>query len=126
MQQSLNIEFESITRESDIVYTPDWVAKDIITDLNPKGICLDLCKGDGAFYNFLPKGSKYCELREGTDFFKFNNKVDWIIGNPPYSIFEEFLRHSFSIAENVSFLVPTNKVFQRQVIMEMINKWGGG
>ncbi len=72
MQQSLNIEFQSIARDSDIVYTPEWVSKDIIDGLNPKDLCLDPCKGDGAFYKFLPKGSKYCELREGTDFLKFN------------------------------------------------------
>ncbi len=125
MQRALNIEFESIARESDIVYTPDWVSEDIINGLNPYGDCLDPCKGDGAFYKYLPEGSQYCELREGTDFFQFNNKVNWIIGNPPYSIFEEFLNHSFSIADNVSFLVPTNKVFQRQIIMDMINDFGG-
>ena len=126
MQQALNIEFDSIARESDIVYTPEWVSEDIVKDFDLSGVCLDPCKGDGAFYKFLPEGSKYCELREGTDFLKFNEKVEWIIGNPPYSIFEEFLQHSFSLANNVSFLVPTNKVFQRQLIMEMINKWGGG
>lgn len=30
------------------------------------------------------------------------------------------------IVDNVSFLVPTNKIFQRQVIMNMINRYGGG
>lgn len=51
--------------------------------------------------------------------------MDWIIGNPPYSLFEEFLRHSFFLSKNVSFLVPTNKVFQRQIIMDIINNYGG-
>lgn len=111
---------------SDIVYTPEHISKQIINYLNPKGTCLDPCKGDGAFYNFLPtKNRQYCEVREGKDFFDFKNKVDWIIGNPPYSIFEDFLKHSFDIANNVSYLVPTNKIFQRQKIMDMINKYGG-
>jgi hypothetical protein len=125
MQQSLKIDFELITRESDIVYTLDWVSKSIINGLNIYGKCLDPCKGDGAFLKFLPADSDYCELREGKDFLKYDKKVDWIIGNPPYSIFEEFLKHSFNISDNVSFLVPTNKVFQRQIIMEMINNYGG-
>lgn len=111
---------------SDIVYTPLNVAKKIIEYLNPAGLIHDPCKGDGAFYNNFPKsGGGYSEISEGKDFFDFNEKVDWIIGNPPYSIFLEFLEHSFNLADNVSFLVPTNKIFQRQIIMDMINDYGG-
>lgn len=110
---------------SDIVYTPDFVSKNIMDSLKPKGKCLDPCKGDGAFYKYMPKGSDYCEIQEGKDFFDYNSYIDWIIGNPPYSIFEQFLKKSFEISDNVSFLVPTNKIFQRQLIMEMINKYGG-
>jgi hypothetical protein len=117
--------FEANILPSDVVYTPVEVSSAIIKYLNPAGLCLDPCKGDGAFYNYLPKDSLYCELQEGSDFLKFNQKVDWIIGNPPYSIFLEFLQHSFNLANNVSFLVPTNKVFQRQIIMDLISQWGG-
>lgn len=112
-------------RPSDIVYTPNNIACDIVRWLNPKGKCLDPCKGDGAFYNYLPEGKDYCEIREGKDFYQYNEKVDWIIGNPPYSIFETFLQKSFSLADDVAFLVPTNKIFQRQIIMERINAYGG-
>jgi len=117
--------FGNVTISKDIVYTPDYVAQNIIASLNPSGKCLDPCRGDGAFFKHLPKDSEYCEIRDGKDFFDYNNKVDWVIGNPPYSIFEDFLRKGFEISENVSYLVPTNKIFQRQVIMEMINEWGG-
>jgi hypothetical protein len=117
--------WETPVDPSDVVYTPIEVSKHIIKMLNPKGICLDPCKGDGAFYDYLPNPKEYCEISEGKDFFMYSKKVDWIIGNPPYSIFLEFLEHSFKLADNVSFLVPTNKIFQRQVIMEMINKYGG-
>jgi len=117
--------FESNVLPADVVYTPRKVSESIIRHLKPAGLCLDPCKGDGAFYDYLPAGSEYCELQEGTDFLKYNKQVDWIIGNPPYSIFLEFLQHSFSISNNVSFLVPTNKVFQRQIIMDMINDYGG-
>lgn len=117
--------FPEIVEPSDVVYTPNKITKQILTFLQPKGFILDPCKGDGAFFNEMPVGSDYCEIREGTDFFDVNKNYDWIIGNPPYSIFEAFLKHSFEISDNVSFLVPTNKVFQRQIIMDMINKWGG-
>jgi len=110
---------------ADIVYTPDNISRHIIDFLKPEGKCLDPCRGDGAFYKFMPQGTDYCEISEGKDFFEYNKSVDWVIGNPPYSIFEDFLKKAFEISENVSYLVPTNKIFQRQVIMDLINKWGG-
>lgn len=95
---------------ADIVYTPIYVSEQIINWLRPNGICLDPCKGDGAFYNYLPEGREYCEIREGKDFFLYNKKVDWIIGNPPYSIFEDFLVKSFEISDNVSYYPLTETI----------------
>lgn len=117
--------FETPVLPADIVYTPVSVSKRICEHLDLSGKCLDPCKGDGAFLRFMPDGSEYCEIREGKDFFDYNGKVDWVVGNPPYSIFFDFLQKAFEIAENVSFLVPTNKIFQRQVVMDAINKYGG-
>jgi hypothetical protein len=117
--------FDRVVNPEDVVYTPDHIAKHIIDLLQPSGVCVDPCKGDGAFYKHLPEGSLYCELREGSDFLLFKQRCDWIIGNPPYSVFKDFLDHSFELSDNVSFLVPTNKIFQRQVIMESINRYGG-
>ena len=124
MEHQLNlIEYEPL--KSDVVYTPDEVAKSIIDWLQPSGVCLDPCMGDEAFYKNLPDFADWCEISKGRDFFDYNKKVDWIIGNPPYSLFEKWLIHSFEIAHDVAYILPTNKVFQRQVIMRMINKWGG-
>lgn len=55
----------------------------------------------------------------------YRGSVEWVIGNPPYSVFEDFLKKGFEISNNVSYLVPTNKIFQRQKIMNMITKYGG-
>ena len=111
--------------EKDVVYTPETIARDIISWVKPTGVCLDPCKGDGAFFNNFPGQRDWCEIREGKDFFEYDKKVDHIIGNPPYSIFEDFLRHSFELADDVVYIVPTNKVFQRLLIMDMIQDWGG-
>lgn len=108
-----------------MVYTPGEVVDDILDWVHPWGVCLDPCRGDGAFYDKLPPGRQWCELAEGRDFFGYSRRVDWVIGNPPYSIFHEFLLHSFMIAPNVVFIVPTNKVFQRLAVMDDIQKWGG-
>lgn len=121
MQKEL---FERFVPSADIVYTPDVVAKRIIDFLKPSGACLDPCRGGGAFHKHLP-AADYCEITEGKDFFEYHKKVDWIIGNPPYSNFTHFLSHSFAIAANVSYLVPVNKVFGSQGIMNLINEYGG-
>jgi len=119
--------FNLCLNESDIVYTQNKISKHIIDFLKPKGKILDPCKGDGSFFNVFPttETNLYCEIEEGKDFYAFNEKVDWIIGNPPYSIFKDWLKHSFNIADNVSYLVPTNKIFQSWKVMDLINEYGG-
>ena len=117
LQMSLN--------QGDVVYTPDWIAHDMVKAFKPFGNILEPSKGDGVFMKYLPSSAAWCEIEEGRDFFKWTSTVDWIIGNPPYSIFEEWLRHSFQLADNVAYVLPTNKIFQRKAIMEMINNYGG-
>lgn len=114
----------NISNNDDVVYTPRNISKLIIGFLNPIGKIIDPCKGDGSFFDFLPNAD-YCEIKEGRDFFNYKSEVDWVIGNPPYSIFKDFLFHSFLISKEVSFLVPVNKVFQSQEVMNRINKFGG-
>jgi hypothetical protein len=104
--------------KNDKCYTPLPIAKQII-DLFPLyGKVLDPFKGKGAFYDQIPdyKNMDYikrdwCEIDEGRDFFDYTKKVDWIISNPPYSILDEVLEHSFEIADNVVYLVPISKIF---------------
>src|SRR4030067_583417 len=52
-------------------------------------------------------------------------KVDWIITNPPYSIYDHFLEKSFSIADNVVFLVPIVKAFKSKKTLKMTIDYGG-
>ncbi len=84
MQKSL---FNISTKPADVVYTPVYVSQNIIDTLRPSGKMLDPCKGDGSFFNLM-NGADYCEIDEGKDFFEYKNKLDWIIGKPPYSLFE--------------------------------------
>jgi|JFJP01.1.fsa_nt_gi hypothetical protein len=116
--------FKSDSNPKDIIYTSPIIAKIIIDFLQPSGKCLDPCKGTGAFYNLLPHNSDFCEIAEGLDFFDYKNKVEWIISNPPYSILHSFLEKSFELAENVSFLLPVNKIFQNTKIARLINNYG--
>jgi len=74
------------------MFTPDdsaaklmnWIIPQI-----PKGdSILESFKGNGAFYDKIPKcyPKFYCEINDGIDFFDYDKKVDWVISNPPFRI----------------------------------------
>lgn len=92
---------------NDRVYTPDYLAKSIVERYQPKGRILEPCKGNGVFLKYMPT-AEWCEIDNGIDFMDWTDKVDWIITNPPYSKYRDFLRHSFEIANNVVFLQFVN------------------
>ena len=108
----------------DVVNTPDKVALAIVERYKPRGLVLDPCRGDGAFFNNLP-GALWCELRDGKDFFAWNRPVDWIIGNPPFSILNQWLDHSFKLADNIVYLLPIAKVFGSRLRLKKIVEYGG-
>jgi hypothetical protein len=111
---------------SDLVMTPTHVAKWIVDHFNPGGICLDPCKGDGAFYNAMPCPKRWCEILEGRDFFEYRGpRVAWIITNPPYSIYDRFLEQAFNVSDNVVFFVPIAKAFKSQKIENLVMSYGG-
>lgn len=110
---------------NDVVMTDRNYAKRIIEHFKPTGVCLDPCAGDNAFYDFLPNPAYRCEIREGLDFFDWRLPVDWIISNPPYSIYDAFLEHAFSVSSNVVFLVPISKAFKSDKIERMVDSYGG-
>lgn len=110
---------------NDMVYTPDEIAKQIVSIFAPSGKILEPCKGKGAFMKYLPENTLWCEIKEGKDFFEFKEKVDWIITNPPYSTFNEFMTHSFELADNVVFLAPIAKVLKSWGTIITIKKYGG-
>lgn len=115
---------EFYVQAADIVLTPNDIAKAVVDHFRPYGKILDPCKGDGAFLQFMP-GADWCEIREGRDFYQHQEPVDWIVSNPPYSIFSPFLRHAFTIARNIVFLIPVNKVYNSDRMMREIWEWGG-
>lgn len=110
---------------NDIVATSPWAAKWIVDYFKPSGKCLEPAKGNGVFFNLLPNGSEWCEISEGRDFMEYSGNVDWIITNPPYSIYDDFLLKSFSVAKNIVFLAPFQKVFKSKKIDQETEKFGG-
>jgi hypothetical protein len=110
---------------ADSVMTPDHIAKAILLHYKPNGSLLDPARGTGAFYNKMSGKKDWCEIKDGRDFLKYKKKVDWIITNPPYSIYDEFLKHSFEVSDNVVFLCPIAKAFKSLSLQKLVNQYGG-
>ena len=112
------------TTPNDVIMTKPETAKWIIDYFKPTGTILEPCKGEGAFLKFLPKDTEWCEITEGRNFFDYKKKVDWIITNPPFSIFDDFLLHAFNVADNIVFFCPLNKVFKGKRLDIKIKEYG--
>jgi hypothetical protein len=97
---------------NDRIYTPDLLARDIVIHFRPSGKILEPAAGGGAFLRALP-GCDWCEIDKKVDFFECQQHYDWIVTNPPYSLFTKFLRKSLELADNIVFLCPINSWFQR-------------
>jgi len=108
----------------DVVYTPDWVARDMADFFKPTGRILEPCKGAGVFMKYLPPESEWCEITEGRDFFAWNESVDWCFGNPPYRKMVSWVRHAMSFSDNVCYLMPLDKPFISMSFISALEKWG--
>lgn len=108
--------------EKDNVLTPYLTALEIVQHYRPIGRKLDPCAGNGEFSRAMQQVSPRfqtsdCENRRaamaftGCDFFDWTEHVDWIISNPPYSIFLPWLEHSFTVADNIVYLVQATVPF---------------
>lgn len=109
---------------SDVVLTPDEIAADIVRYFKPSGRILDPCRGAGAFWKAMP-GADWCEISEGRDFFEWQKPVDWIVSNPPYSILDEWMEHSYAVATNIVYLLPLPKLFNSARRLQTICELGG-
>lgn len=110
---------------NDVVFTPDWLAKQICGMFDVKGKVLEPCKGEGAFLKYLPENTDWCEIADGKNYYDYNEKVDWIVTNPPYSDYNRFLEHSFALADNIVLLVPVAKMFKSMGTLQAIFNYGG-
>lgn len=106
----------------DEFYTPVDLAKYTISmiDLKPKDVVLDSAFGTGNYYNNYPT---WTTNKYTTDFFNFNEKVDWIVTNPPYSKIDDYLKHSAEICEKgFAYLLGHDNVTARRI--EYLEKMG--
>lgn len=115
----------ALVNKNDVVFTPDWLAQRICSMFEISGRVLEPCSGEGAFLKYLPLDTIWCEITEGKNYYDFNEKVDWIVTNPPYSDFNRFLEHSFYLADNIVLLVPVAKMMKSMGTLKQIFAYGG-
>ncbi len=100
-------------KSDDVVMTPEPIAEMLVQHFKPIGRILEPCKGTGNFLKFLPEDTLWCEIKENRDFMDFNEQVDWIITNPPWSKIRPFLKKSMEVADNVCFLLTINHLWTK-------------
>jgi hypothetical protein len=110
--------------KKDVVYTPDWVARDMVEFFKPTGRILEPFAGEGAILKYL-SGADWFEINKGKDFLSVTEHYDWIISNPPYGRLAKWIRFSFGVADNIVYLIPMHYLFVSTSIMKAIHSYGG-
>ena len=130
MSVTSNVSHKIKKRKSanDVFITPLDLAKKQIDmiDYNDNEIWLDPCKNNGSYYNQYPNDNKdWCEILDNKDFFEYDKKVDIICQNPPYSIFDLWIKKNIELEPRIiSMLIGINNLTARRI--EWLEKAGYG
>jgi hypothetical protein len=106
----------------DVYQTPAKCVLDLLPfiEFREGDTFMEPCKGDGNIYNLIPCDSDkkwWCEIRDGVDYLtapKPNFLFDFIVTNPPFNKFIEFLLKSMSEAQTVIYLLPLNSLGSKE------------
>ncbi len=112
---------------NDEFMTPPELAKLLVdkVPLRSNSTVLDPCPGAGAFIDSFPSTVRAIGLAPDEDFLEFDLPVDYIITNPPYSNLNEWLKHSFELADyGVALLLGLHNITPAR--MELANHYKFG
>lgn len=113
---------------NDVIYTPKIVALKLIEmcELKEGDTVLDPCFGGGVFYDNLPDNvAKYwCEIDKGKNFFDFNERVNCIVGNPPFSLWNEWLEHTMKLTDKFGYIMGNYNLSARRLNIILQNGYG--
>lgn len=105
--------------ENDVYETPEWAVQALlkVIPINHQWKYMEPCRASGRFYNHMPLGSAWGEIREGVDYLSTSyNRVDCIITNPPYLLAQEFVTKALQEADVVIMLL-------RLGFLESMKRW---
>ena len=94
-------------RPPEFYYTNEQMVKDLLAITPSSGSVLDAGSGKNKVWFNNLSGEKYeCEIEDGCDFYKWDKKVDWVVGNPPFHESWRFFKKASEIArEGIAFLI---------------------
>jgi hypothetical protein len=94
-------------RDTSFHYTNEQMVKDLLKITPIEGSILDAGSGKNKVWFNNLKGEKYeCELEDGCDFYDWDKKVDWVVGNPPFHESWKFFDKASQVAKNgIAFLI---------------------
>lgn len=128
MNSKTNHQIKKRQKANDVFITPLKLAKKHIDEIKYKDTdrWYDPFKNTGNYYNQFPNDNKeWSEILDGKDFFDFNENVDIICSNPPYSIIDKVLEKSVSLNPRIiSYLIGVGNLTTRRI--ENMNKCGYG
>jgi hypothetical protein len=104
---------------NDVFITPIKLAKYNIDMIEYKDdeLWYDPFKNNGSYYNQFPNDNKkWSEILEDKDFFTFDEKVDIICSNPPYSMIDKVLEKSVELNPRIiSYLIGVNNLTAKRM-----------
>jgi len=104
---------------NDVFITPLRLSKYHIDMIKHKenDIWYDPFKNNGSYFNQFPNDNKlWSEILQNKDFFNFNEKVDIICSNPPYSFIDKILEHSVFLKPRIiSYLIGINNLTPKRI-----------
>jgi hypothetical protein len=129
MLNKIGNKIRSRTSPNDKIYTPLSVAMLMIEmcELKKGDSVLDPSAGKNkVFYNNLPNyvEKDYCEIEDDKDFFLYDKKVDCIIGNPPYSLWDKWLEHTMSLTDKFCYIFGFLNMNHSRIIKILENGFG--
>lgn len=100
---------------NDKVYTPHHVADEVHRVfshlIKPEDTMLEPFDGEGSFSRLnWCENQSWCEIDKGRDFLQYDDHVDWIVTNPPYSTFDQMLNKMMDVSTNMILVIPVNKL----------------
>jgi len=103
------------TREKEFHYTDESLVKDCLQliNFNKEDVVLDVGSGENMvwFNNFPVKNKDWVEIEKGRDFFEYDKKVDWCVGNPPFRLLPKMVEKASNISNfGIGFLMSIDGI----------------